>query len=338
MMFHQELIGAEPEEKQVFRSMKIFEPDTHGTECHSATIIELSNGDILAAWWCGSFERASDAAIWGSRLKRGAGKWEPAAVLADFPGRFEGNPVLFSLHDGRVWLFFFCQTPESQGLDQIMFRESQDRGLTWYPIRTFSARPGLRPRNHPIIMPNGEILFPLFDETTGQSVFLISGNMGKTWEMSRFIISDPPNVQPTVISRGEGHLYALMRTWHENPSKRFLWQSESNDYGRTWSDPTYSILPTVGSAVEMIVLKNGNVVVGFNDGKSNKRTPLSIGLSIDQGRTWAYKRNLEEGPGSFSYPSLVQSRDGHIHILYSYNRRYIKHVEINEDWIRNGLQ
>jgi predicted neuraminidase len=216
-----------------------------------------------------------------------------------------------------------------------MLSQSKDFGQTWLKPDKFVTGPGMRTKNHPIVMPNGEILLPLFDEQTGQSVFLISPNLCNSWEMSKFIISDPPNTQPTAISRGGGDLYALMRTWNDDPAKRFLWQSESGDYGKTWSAPTYSRIPTAGSAIEMIKLGNGHVIVAFNNGKGSERTPLSVGLSLDQGRTWPHKRNLEEGPGSFSYPSMVQSKDGHVHILYSYNRKYIKHVEIDEDWIRN---
>jgi predicted neuraminidase len=334
-LLHQRSMATTPEKKSFFRSMKVFEPGTYGKECHSATITELSNGELLAAWWCGSYEGATDVAIWGSRFQKNTANWGYASILADIPGRFEGNPVLFKIPDGRIWLFFVAYVPEAAGMVQTMLSESKDLGRTWFGPNKFITSPGLRTKNHPIVMPNRKILLPLFDELTGQSVFLLSENLGETWEMSRFIVSDPPNAQPTVISRGNSHLYALMRAWHDDPAKRFLWQSESSDYGRTWSVPTYSSIPTVSSAVEMISLKNGHVIVAYNDGKGRERTPLSLGLSLDQGRTWAYKRNLDEGPGSFSYPSLLQSRDGNIHILYSYNRKYIKHVEISEDWIRN---
>jgi len=67
--------------------------------------------------------------------------------------------------------------------------------------------------------------------------------------------SDPGNIQPTAIEREKGELYALMRTWHEDPAKRFLWQSESKDYGRTWAAPSYSRIPSIDSAVEMLKLR-----------------------------------------------------------------------------------
>ena len=220
-----------PEENLFYKQRKIFRTGEYGPQCHSSTITELSNGDLLAAWWSGSYEGATDAAIKVARLPKGSERWERAETAGDFPEVFEGNPVLFSLENGRIFLFFSrIESRGSNGL-QIMYRESIDLGHSWSPIKEFVTRRGIRTRNHPIVMPNGEIFFPLHDEENGSSVFLISSDEGKTWNMTGPIVSEPGNIQPTVISRMNGKLYALMRTWNQEPTKRFLWQSESNDYG-----------------------------------------------------------------------------------------------------------
>jgi predicted neuraminidase len=151
------------------------------------------------------------------------------------------------------------------------------------------------------------------------------------------IASEPENAQPTVIERSNGDLYALMRTWHDDPAKRFLWQAESKDYGRTWSRPSYSAIPSVNSAIEMVKLRNGHAVLAFNHGRDRERTPLNLALSLDEGRTWPFCRALETGEGSFSYPSLVETKDGNIHVTYSHHRQFIKHVELNEAWIKRGM-
>lgn len=230
--------------------------------------------------------------------------------------------------------FFNLIDPDSKLNAQTMFRQSLDRGYTWGPIEELITKRGLRTRNHPIVMTNGEVLLPLFDRMSYQSIFLITGNFGKTWEVGGSIASDTGNIEPTVISRSNGHLYALMRSWDDDPAKRFLWQSESRDYGRTWATASYSSVPSVSSASEMTKLRNGHVVLAFNNGKARERTPLSAALSSDEGFTWQHIRDIELGEGSFSYPSLVQTRDGLIHVTYSYNRHFIKHVELNEQWIK----
>jgi predicted neuraminidase len=93
-------------ESPYYQARQIFETGEYGPKCHSSTITELENGDLIAAWWSGSYEGATDVAIKAARLRRGAETWERAETVADLPDRFEGNPVLFSLPDGRLWLFF----------------------------------------------------------------------------------------------------------------------------------------------------------------------------------------------------------------------------------------
>lgn len=320
-------------EAPFYKARKVFEEGEYGLQCHSSTIAQVADGDLMAAWWSGSYEGSIDAAILGARLPPGQERWEKATVLADIPGRFEGNPVLFSLPDGRLWLFFALVETQPSRAIQIMFQESEDSGRTWSPVRKFVTSIGIRPRNHPILMENGEILFPVFDQLSGRSLFLISADLGESWESTPPVQSEFFNIQPTVIQRSDGSLYALMRTWNDDPGKRFLWQSESIDHGRTWAAATLSEIPAVDSAVEMVRLKNGHLVLAYHDGQGRERTPLNLALSTDEGRTWEKICILEDGPGSFSYPSITQSKDGHIHVTYSYNRNYIKHLEINEPWI-----
>ena len=320
-------------ETPFYKARQIFKRGEYGRQCHSSTITELSNGDLLAAWWSGRFEGSTDVVIKVARLLKGADSWQRAVTACDIPERFEGNPVLFSVPDGRVWLFHVVSKPELPGRVQILFQQSKDLGRSWSEPSDFVTQSGMRTRNHPIVMPNGEILFPLHDQRAGGSVFLISSDLGKTWQKSERIQTTPGNNQPTVVSVGGGELYALMRSWNQDPDKRFLWHSRSHDYGRTWEPATYSRVPTVSSAIEMVRLNNGHMVLAFNDGKERERTPLNLTLSLDGGRTWKHNRALETGEGSFSYPAIIQTGAGHIHVTYSYRRRFIKHVELNEAWI-----
>ena len=82
----------------------------------------------------------------------------------------------------------------------------------------------------------------------------------------------------------------------------------------------------------MTRLANGHLVVVFND-TDTARTPLSIARSVDEGRSWETPLQLESNPGEYSYPCVTQTRDGKIHITYTYRRYSIKHVELNEDWL-----
>ena len=79
------------------------------------------------------------------------------------------------------------------------------------------------------------------------------------------------------------------------------------------------------------------------------RAPMTLAISEDGGRTWPHRRNLETGDGycmtnnsrekinrEFSYPTILQSPDGALHVAYTYYRQAIKYVRVDEDWVRAG--
>ena len=69
----------------IYRAIEIF--PLVRQHVHGSTIVELPNGDVLAAWFQGSGERqADDVAIMGARLRAGEQRWSKPFVMADVPG------------------------------------------------------------------------------------------------------------------------------------------------------------------------------------------------------------------------------------------------------------
>lgn len=92
------------------------------------------------------------------------------------------------------------------------------------------------------------------------------------------------------------------------------------------------------------VLSSGHVALVYNP-TTSQRCPLRISISTDRGETWPHSRDLETCPSSsvvpassieYSYPSLLQSPDGFIHVSYTYDRKTIKYVKFLEDWVLHG--
>jgi predicted neuraminidase len=150
-------------------------------------------------------------------------------------------------------------------------------------------------------------------------------------------------VQPSLVRRKDGSVAAYMRD-NGPPPQRVL-VSDSRDDGRTWSEVRDSDIPNPGSSLEVIGLRSGAWCMVLNDTEKG-RQKLSVWLSEDEGKTWPWRRTLEENPlGGFSYPSVIQTKDGQIHATYSHNLKAdpearqlqtIKHVAFREAWLKQG--
>jgi len=164
----------------------------------------------------------------------------------------------------------------------------------------------------------------------------ISNNDGETWHASLPIVGRG-NVQPALVQTKDGHITAYMRDNGEEPN--YVQVSQSADSGFSWTVATKIGIPNTAS-VELLALSDGRwAFVG--DDESDGRYRISLYLSDDEGKTWKWKRSLEDmdkGKGSFSYPCVIQTSDGLMHISYSYSLEKkgesIKYVVIDPDSIR----
>lgn len=317
----------------MFQCRPIFEPLASHPSCHCATIVETSGGELLAAWYAGAYEKARDQAIFWARKPRHADPWTAPKVLIDTPGLADGQPLFFYDPRGRLW--FLWATIEGKGWTEASLRYmlSLDDGQTWEAMRFLRREWGRLNRNKPLVMDNGEILLPLYDERAWHSVLLVSPDAGETWQKASEIVTSPGNIQATVVQRDDGSLYCLMRTGGKGGQ---LWQAVSRDRGRNWSPATPGPFPNPNSGIDMVRLQSGRVVLAFNNTKQG-RTPLNVALSLDEGRTWPIIRTLEGGAGEYSYPAIIQAHNGLIHLVYTYQRKTIQHAVFDEAWLLEGI-
>lgn len=210
----------------------------------------------------------------------------------------------------------------------------------------YFVRMGWMPRNHPLQLPSGRILVPLYSDGFSFSLVAISDDGGRNWFTSEPIIGAGA-IQPTLVRRHDGTLVAYLRD-NGPPPKRVL-RAVSRDEGIHWSVAEDTDLPNPGSSLEVVALADGAWVMVGNDTERGRHS-LVAALSDDEGASWKWRRHLEldtreQGAGSFHYPSLIQARDGSLHVTYSYflnhlkegePRKTIKHVRFNTAWIRQG--
>ncbi len=323
---------ADPYGSLAFSSELIFEKIPWAAAHHCSTLTEAGNGDLVCVWYGGSYESADDQVLFLSRRKKGERIWSEPEVVVRNPGQPPGNAVVFRDGLDRIWIVWGrmessrpIRRGSGWGECRLMYRVSTDNGVTWSDDRLFHDELGWLPRNVPITLRNGDLVVPLSGRVSGTygSFLLKTSDNGVTWERSGVI---PGASQPTVIERNDGSLLVMMR------KRPRIMQSESHDGGRTWSEPSRSELNNPDAGIAMARLRNGHLVLVFND-SAVARTPLSIARSTDEGRTWETPRKLESNPGEYSYPCVIQTSDGNIHVTYTYRRYAIKHVEFDENWL-----
>lgn len=211
-----------------------------------------------------------------------------------------------------------------------------------------SVRLGWMVRPHPFLVDKTRLIVPLYSDGFDFSMMAITDDEGATWQTSVPLVG-PGNVQPSIARRKDGTLVAFFRDNGPPPQRVML--SESQDRGMTWSLARDTDLPDPGAGLEVIALRSGRWLLVNNDTERGRHR-LAVTVSEDEGRTWSFKRYIEHdepGPdaGSYSYPSIIQTRDGMIHITYSYRPNAaaakregqgesIKHVRFNETWLLEG--
>jgi predicted neuraminidase len=100
----------------------------------------------------------------------------------------------------------------------------------------------------------------------------------------------------------------------------------SDDGGENWTPLQPTELPNPDSGIDAVTLASGGVVLAYNHSRT-ARTPLNLALSED-GRQWSALAVLEDEPGEYSYPAVIQCSHGGVHVTYTWNRRRIRHVSL----------
>lgn len=302
-------------------------------QCHASTIVETEKG-LVAAWFGGTAEGSPDVGIWLSRHDGSA--WSaPAEVAA---GRGVGgesqpcwNPVLFLPKGGPLLLFY--KVGPSPSCWWGMMTVSENGGRTWAPARRLPNGILGPIKNHPIEFPDGEILCGSSTENGGWRVhFEWTKDLGRTWEKTSSINDDEAVglIQPALLLMGAGRVEALLRS-----TAGRVYVTRSGDGGRTWSPPEPSAIPNPNSGLDAVTLRDGRHVLVCNP-TSEGRSPLSIFIGTD-GRAWTPVLTLEDERGAeFSYPAVIQSKDGLVHITYTWKRRGIRHAVVDPGGGRNG--
>ena len=303
----------------------VFERAPFGS-AHASTIVETRDG-LLAAWFGGTEEGHPDVGIWASR-NDGAG-WSPPAEVAnglqsDGTRHPCWNPVLFQPSRGPLLLFYKVgpNPREWWGLA----RTSADQGRSWSDAIRLPAGILGPIRAKPVELIGGEVLAGSSTEHAGWVVHMERWTGGDLASPAAWRRSGPLNdpsvfgaIQPTILAHSPRHLQVLCRS-----RQGVVTESWSEDSGRTWSPMAATPLPNPNAGIDALRLSDGRFLLVYNPTKSG-RDRLEIAVSAD-GKAWSRAVVLEDSPGEYSYPAMIQSRDGRVHVTYTWKRERIRHV------------
>ncbi|GAB3688788.1 exo-alpha-sialidase [Spirosoma flavus] len=302
-------------------------------ESHAATIAETPTG-LVSAWFGGTKERNPDVCIWISRQEKG--KWlapqNVANGIVNDTLRYAcWNPVLYQIPKGDLMLFYKVGPSPSKWWG--LLKTSADGGRTWSAAKKLPDGYIGPVKNKPVLLANGNLVCPSSTEGDGWKLhFEITSDFGKTWRKIG-PINDGKSlnaIQPSILSYGNGKLQILARS-----KDRAIEESWSTDNGETWSPLAKTNLPNNNSGTDAVTLKDGRQVLVYNhvlppgDLAKGPRTPLNLAISND-GKDWSAAMILEDSPISqYSYPSVIQTSDGMVHVIYTWRRQKIKHAVID---------
>lgn len=293
--------------------------------CHASTIVETKQG-LVTAWFGGTAEKNPDVGIWVSRHVDG--NWTPPVEVANGVETAEKrypcwNPVLFQPRTGPLLLFYKVGPNPDAWWGMLI--TSDDAGRTWSKPRRLPDGILGPIKNKPIQLPNGDLLCGTSSEHDGWRVhFERSSDLGQTWHATP-AVNDGKQIgaiQPSFLVHKNGRLQAVGRT-----QQKFLFEVSSTDGGLTWGPLTLNALPNPNSGTDAVTLADGRHLIVYNHTPKG-RSPLNVAVSAD-GRDWQAALVLEDQKGEYSYPAVIQTNDGRVHITYTWKRQRVKHVVVD---------
>jgi predicted neuraminidase len=308
-----------------------------GASAHAATITELPDGTIACAWFSGTREGAADVAIYLSFQQNG--NWSQPIIIADRLQtekdlarhiRKVGNPVLACDAGGRLHLWYVSVSVGGWATSAVNHQMSWDGGKSWSRAKRLVTAPffnmSTQVRTPPLPLKNGGFILP-----TNHELFTKHGEMTRLdaegiMLYKQRIPANQPMDQPAMALLPErAEILTLLRDPGREP--RRIGVAAFSDAAKRWLVRPSLPIANPDSSVALLRLQDGRLLLACNPLQSG-RYKLALLLSEDAGLTWHEALIAEESltkNAEFSYPTLLQSKDGMIHIVYTWDRLKIAH-------------
>jgi len=303
-----------------FREVVLLLTDSEDNPRNSeGDFVTLKSGRILfiySHYVGGSISDHAPAHLAGRFSDDGGKTWskEDFPVIENEGGMNVMSVSLLRLQNGNIALFYLRKNSQVDCIP--MMRISTDEAKTWSdPVACITDKKGyfVLNNNRVIQLKNGRLLLAvsLHDNTeekfssVGRIFSYYSDDNGVTWHCSSEA-RNPTGIvtqEPGVIELKDGSIMMYIRA-----GGGFQQLSYSKDKGQTWSEMVASTIPSPVSPASMArIPSTGDLLMAWNNNGSgnDKRTPLTLAVSKDEGKTWEHVRDIEGDPnGNYCYVAI----------------------------------
>ena len=331
-------------------------PDTGAASVHAASLIALKDGAIRAFWFAGSREGAPDVVINSAVFDPKAGLWTAATVVIDRVGAEKGlaryiaklgNPVPSRMDDGRLQLFFVTVSIGGWAGSSISTMISDDEGLTWSQPQRLISSPLLNistlVKSPALPFSDGRLGLPAYHEWIGRFGEFLRVDAAQVIDKRR-MSSGRGAIQPAVFTNGPQEAAAYFRQTRSSGLPKLIPASLTSDAGQTWQVTQDLAIANPNSAVAALTLKNGIRLLALNNIEVG-RARLVLLMKQPQSEQWQVVQTLEDDEAlpndqrkEFSYPYLISGDGNDAHLVYTWDRKKIRHVQYSSAWLKRAQQ
>ena len=329
-----------------------FIPETAAPSVHAVSAILLNDGNLRAFWFAGSREGATDVVIQTAILDTKAGSWSNPEVVIDRVAAEKGlsryikklgNPLPIRSSQGKLQLYFVTVSVGGWAGSSISWMESSDEGTSWSGPQRLITSPALN-LSTLIKAPgfdfiDGTLGLPVYHEWMGKFGELIRIDGGRVIDKRR-MSSGRALLQPIVFIDAPEKAVAYFRQARSVGPPRIA-SAQTENAGQSWASGVDLDLANPNAAIAGLQLSNGDRLIALNDLES-ARYRLVLAIAPAGTSNWNVIAEVESDQTlinglhrEFSYPSLLLGANGQVHLLYTYDRKKMKHIQFDPRWIES---
>ena len=330
-------------------------PDTGAPSVHAASLIALKDGAVRAFWFAGSREGATDVSIYSSVYDSHSANWSAPTVVMDRISAEKGlsryiaklgNPVPSRLADGRLQLFFVTVSIGGWAGSSISAITSDDEGLTWSNPQRLISSPLLNlstlVKSPSISFTDGLLGVPAYHEWIGRFGEFLRIDAGQVIDKRR-MSSGRSAIQPLVFVSDAQDASAYFRQARSAGLPKQIPVSKTQNAGQTWQWSEDLAIANPNSAVAGVALKSGARILALNNIETGRHR-LVLMMSNSQSGQWQVIEVLEDDESladaqrkEFSYPYLITVNGDDAHLVYTWDRKKIRHRYFSAAWLKHAF-